>query len=145
MRQGKDVTIVAFSKMVGFSLEAAEQLAKEGIDAEVGAACALCGHMHFVENCGELRGLSITVGVCDDECCTIEMVMCWQLAKEGIVAEIGLQLLGPPVSRVCASVIQLGMFPARAQPQQLLSDSIICLVFTKSALPGTCCSVQRCN
>lgn len=35
MRQGKDVTIVAFSKMVGFSLEAAEQLAKEGIDAEV--------------------------------------------------------------------------------------------------------------
>jgi pyruvate dehydrogenase E1 component beta subunit len=37
MRPGKDVTIVAFSKMVGFSLEAAEQLAKEGIDAEVRA------------------------------------------------------------------------------------------------------------
>ncbi len=35
MRKGKDVTITAFSKMVGFSLEAAEILAKEGIDVEV--------------------------------------------------------------------------------------------------------------
>ncbi|KAJ8449537.1 hypothetical protein Cgig2_005559 [Carnegiea gigantea] len=34
-RQGKDVTITAFSKMVGFALEAAEILAKEGISAEV--------------------------------------------------------------------------------------------------------------
>ncbi|KAL8140875.1 hypothetical protein V2J09_006896 [Rumex salicifolius] len=32
---GKDVTIVAFSKMVGYSLKAAEILAKEGISAEV--------------------------------------------------------------------------------------------------------------
>lgn len=35
MRSGRDVTLVAFSKMVGHSLAAAEQLAKEGIDAEV--------------------------------------------------------------------------------------------------------------
>ncbi len=34
-RQGKDVTIVAFSIMVGKSLAAAEELAKQGIDAEV--------------------------------------------------------------------------------------------------------------
>lgn len=34
-REGKDVTITAFSKMVGFSLQAAEILAKEGISAEV--------------------------------------------------------------------------------------------------------------
>ncbi len=34
-RPGKDVTIVAFSIMVGKSLQAAEQLAKEGVDAEV--------------------------------------------------------------------------------------------------------------
>ncbi|XP_051122077.1 pyruvate dehydrogenase E1 component subunit beta-1, mitochondrial-like [Andrographis paniculata] len=34
-RDGKDVSIVAFSKMVGFSLQAADILAKEGIDAEV--------------------------------------------------------------------------------------------------------------
>ncbi|KAL2484416.1 Pyruvate dehydrogenase E1 component subunit beta-1 [Abeliophyllum distichum] len=34
-REGKHVTITAFSKMVGFSLQAAEILAKDGIDAEV--------------------------------------------------------------------------------------------------------------
>ena len=34
-REGSDVTIVAHSKMVAHSLEAAEELAKEGIKAEV--------------------------------------------------------------------------------------------------------------
>jgi len=34
-REGTDVTIIAFSKMVGFSLQAAEKLAAEGISAEV--------------------------------------------------------------------------------------------------------------
>jgi pyruvate dehydrogenase E1 component beta subunit len=34
-REGKDVTIVAYSIMVGKSLQAAEKLAEEGIDAEV--------------------------------------------------------------------------------------------------------------
>ncbi|PHT53524.1 Pyruvate dehydrogenase E1 component subunit beta-1, mitochondrial [Capsicum baccatum] len=34
-REGKDVTITAFSKMVGYALKAAEILAKEGISAEV--------------------------------------------------------------------------------------------------------------
>ncbi|CAI0381386.1 unnamed protein product [Linum tenue] len=34
-REGKDVTITAFSKMVGFALKAAEILDKEGISAEV--------------------------------------------------------------------------------------------------------------
>lgn len=32
---GKDVTLVSFSKMVGFCLKAAETLAAEGIDCEV--------------------------------------------------------------------------------------------------------------
>jgi len=35
MRRGGDVTIVAFSRMVGHALEAAQALAAEGIDAEV--------------------------------------------------------------------------------------------------------------
>ncbi|MGA0607144.1 pyruvate dehydrogenase complex E1 component subunit beta [Phenylobacterium sp. VNQ135] len=34
-REGKDVTIVAYSRMVGLSLKAAEELAAEGIEAEV--------------------------------------------------------------------------------------------------------------
>ena len=35
MREGSDVTIVAFSRMVGHALAAAEKLAEEGIEAEV--------------------------------------------------------------------------------------------------------------
>ena len=35
MREGTDVTIVAFSRMVGVALEAADKLAEEGISAEV--------------------------------------------------------------------------------------------------------------
>ena len=34
-REGKDVTLVAYSRMVGFCLQAAEKLAAEGIEAEV--------------------------------------------------------------------------------------------------------------
>jgi pyruvate dehydrogenase E1 component beta subunit len=34
-REGKDVTLVAYSRMVGFALEAAAKLAEEGIEAEV--------------------------------------------------------------------------------------------------------------
>ena len=34
-RQGKDVTVITYSKMVDTSLKAADQLAKEGIEAEV--------------------------------------------------------------------------------------------------------------
>jgi pyruvate dehydrogenase E1 component beta subunit len=34
-REGKDITIVTFSRMVHISLQAAEELAKEGIEAEV--------------------------------------------------------------------------------------------------------------
>jgi pyruvate dehydrogenase E1 component beta subunit len=35
MREGKHVTIVAYSRSVKYSLQAAEQLAKEGISCEV--------------------------------------------------------------------------------------------------------------
>jgi len=35
MREGSDVTLVAFSKMVGYCLKAAEELEKEGVRAEV--------------------------------------------------------------------------------------------------------------
>ncbi len=35
LREGKDITIIAFSLVVKYALEAAEELAKEGIEAEV--------------------------------------------------------------------------------------------------------------
>ena len=34
-REGKDVTLVTYSKMVPYSMKAAEQLAKEGIEVEI--------------------------------------------------------------------------------------------------------------
>ncbi|KAK4410746.1 Pyruvate dehydrogenase E1 component subunit beta-1, mitochondrial [Sesamum angolense] len=40
-REGNDVTITAFSKMVGYALKAAESLAKEGISAEVINLCSI--------------------------------------------------------------------------------------------------------
>ena len=39
MREGTDVTLVAFGKVVGFNLEVAEQLQKEGISCEVAGPC----------------------------------------------------------------------------------------------------------
>ena len=35
MREGKDITLVAFGKLVGYNLKAAEELEKEGISCEV--------------------------------------------------------------------------------------------------------------
>lgn len=35
MREGKDLTLIAFGKLVGYNLKAAAILAEEGIDAEV--------------------------------------------------------------------------------------------------------------
>ena len=36
MREGKDITLVAFGKLVGYNLKAAEELEKSGISCEVG-------------------------------------------------------------------------------------------------------------
>lgn len=44
MRQGSHVTLVSFSRPVGFCLEAAEQLAKEGIECEVRAPASHAVH-----------------------------------------------------------------------------------------------------
>jgi pyruvate dehydrogenase E1 component beta subunit len=35
MREGTDVTLVAFGKLVGYNLKVAEELEKEGISCEV--------------------------------------------------------------------------------------------------------------
>lgn len=42
MREGKDITLVAFGKLVGYNLKAAEILAKDGIDCEVRSALLVC-------------------------------------------------------------------------------------------------------
>ena len=40
-REGTDVTLVGYGKMVGYNLEAAEQLEKEGISCEVSITSAV--------------------------------------------------------------------------------------------------------
>lgn len=45
MREGKHVTLVSFSKMVGTCLKVAEQLAKEGVECEVGGGGAACSEL----------------------------------------------------------------------------------------------------
>ena len=41
-REGKDITLVGFGKMVGYNLEAAKELEKEGVSAEVCCSSLPC-------------------------------------------------------------------------------------------------------
>ena len=49
MREGSDVTLVSFGKMVGYNLKAAELLADDGISAEV----CTSRDVHFVSNAND--------------------------------------------------------------------------------------------
>lgn len=42
MREGKDITLVAFGKLVGYNLKAAEILAEDDIDCEVPSSLLVC-------------------------------------------------------------------------------------------------------
>lgn len=45
MREGTDVTLVGFGKMVGYNLKAAEMLEKDGISCEVGGSWGRAGRL----------------------------------------------------------------------------------------------------
>ena len=110
VRQGSDVTIVAFSIMVGRALEAAEKLAEEGIEAEV-------------IDLRSLRPLD-TATVVESVKKTNRIVSCeegWPAA--GIGAEIAARMmeeafdyLDAPVKRVCGVDVPL---PYAANLEQL--------------------------
>ncbi len=110
VRQGSDVTIVAFSIMVGRALEAAEKLAEEGIDAEV-------------IDLRSLRPLD-TATIVESVKKTNRIVSCeegWPSA--GIGAEIAARMmeeafdyLDAPVKRVCGADVPL---PYAANLEQL--------------------------
>ena len=61
MREGTDVTIIACGLMVGEALEAAGQLAAEGIDAEVVNMHTKTGHVVTVEEHSVIGGLGSAV------------------------------------------------------------------------------------
>ena len=110
VRQGSDVTIVAFSIMVGRALEAAEKLAEEGIGAEV-------------IDLRSLRPLD-TATIVESVKKTNRIVSCeegWPSA--GIGAEIAARMmeeafdhLDAPVRRVCGVDVPL---PYAANLEQL--------------------------
>ena len=62
MREGKDVTLVAFGKLVGYNLKAAEELEKEGISCEV--VSSLSHHMSYLKFCGAPNFQKDAVLVC---------------------------------------------------------------------------------
>lgn len=100
-REGSDVTIVAFSIMVGKALEAAEQLAEQGIDAEV-------------INLRTIRPLD-RFTILESVKKTNRIVACeegWPFAGIGaeiaaLIGEHAFDYLDAPLKRVCAADVPL--------------------------------------
>ncbi len=114
-REGKDVTIVAYSIMVGKSLEAAKKLAEEGIEAEV----INLRTIRPLDRWTVLESLKKTNRI-------ISVEEGWPFA--GIGAEIaalcmehGFDYLDAPVRRVCAADVPL---PYAANLEQLALPQI---------------------
>ena len=61
MREGKDVTLIAFGKLVGYNLKAAEILEKEGISAE---ACAVLKRVDGVRDAVSTQRMSNSMIAC---------------------------------------------------------------------------------
>ena len=101
VRAGRDVTIVSYSVGVGLSLEAAEQLASEGIDAEVIDLRTL----RPLDKAAVLESLSRTNRVVVVE----EGWPTCSIASEiiAICMEDGFDDLDAPVARVCDEDVPL--------------------------------------
>jgi pyruvate dehydrogenase E1 component beta subunit len=101
MREGSDVTITAFSIMVGKALEAAEKLAQEGIEAEV-------------INLRTLRPLDVDTIVTSVQKTNrlVSVEEGWPVAGMGseiaaLMMEHAFDYLDAPVTRVCAKDVPL--------------------------------------
>ena len=100
-REGSDVTVIAWSRMVGESLRAAEQLAAEGIDVEV------------VDPRG-LRPLDIDT-ILESVAKTGRVVIAHEAPKTGgaggevaaIIAEEALEYLESPIIRVASADVPI--------------------------------------
>jgi len=96
-REGRDVTVVAFSNMVNLSLKVAEQLAPEGIDVEVLDPRTLEPFdLEAVLQSLEKTNRLVVVDE-DTERCSFAAELATQ------VMEHGFSLLDAPVRRVCAA------------------------------------------
>jgi pyruvate/2-oxoglutarate/acetoin dehydrogenase E1 component len=121
-RQGKDVTIVAYSRMVLVALEAAEKLSKEGIECEV-----------VDPRC--LNPLDIDTIISSVKKTGKVVVVSEGCKTGGVAAEIGMQIienafdyLDQPVQRVCAVDVPPPMSPVLVKAWIPDADKIISAV-----------------
>ena len=124
-REGKDVTIITYSKMVHTALEAAEKMAAQGIDAEVVDLRTLVPlDMETIAQSVKKTGrVLITHEACE---------------RSGYGAEIAAQVvdklfdeLDAPIMRVCGSNIPI---PNATEPEKESAPTVKKLVDTAAAL-----------
>jgi pyruvate/2-oxoglutarate/acetoin dehydrogenase E1 component len=118
-RQGNDVTILAYSRMVLVSLEAADRLAEERIDAEVVDLRSikpldLDTVIRSVRKTGRV--------ICISEGCRTNSVAS-ELAS--LIQEHAFDYLDAPVKRVCAADVPIPMSPALEAVTVPSADNVI--------------------
>ncbi|MPN29921.1 Acetoin:2,6-dichlorophenolindophenol oxidoreductase subunit beta [bioreactor metagenome] len=118
-RKGSDITIVAWSWMVQKSLEAAEELAKAGINAEVLDPRTLVP----LDKEAILASLGKTgrIVIVQESCKT----MGFGSEIAAIIAEEGLDLLNAPVLRVAAPNTPIPFSPVLEQAYIPSTDAIV--------------------
>lgn len=105
-REGKDVTVVSYSRMANRALEAAEAVAEEGIDAEViDLRCLRPMDMESVLASVRKTGRVVLVS----EACAEANAVC-EIAMK--INEHAFDYLDAPIKRVCAANVPVPMSPA---------------------------------
>jgi pyruvate/2-oxoglutarate/acetoin dehydrogenase E1 component len=105
-REGKDVTVVSYSRMAGVSLQAAEEAAKEGVSAEViDLRCLQPMDMETILASVKKTGRLVLVS----EACKNGNAVC-EIAMR--VVEHGFDYLDAPIVRVCGANVPIPMSPA---------------------------------
>ena len=124
-REGKDVTIITYSKMVHTALEAAEKMAAQGIEAEVVDLRTLVPL--DMETIGQSVKKTGRVLITHEAC-----------ERSGYGAEIAAQVidklfdeLDAPIARVCGSNIPI---PNATEPEQQSAPTVDKLVAAAAAL-----------
>ncbi len=105
-REGGDITVIAYSRMVLLALEAAQELAKEGIGCEVIDLCTLKPlDMETVLESVKKTGKAIVVS----EACKTGGVT-GEIASQ--IMEMGFDYLDAPVIRIAGADVPVPMSPA---------------------------------
>jgi len=118
-RAGKDLTIIAYSRMVLVSLEAAEELAKEGIDAEVVDLRSIKPldvdtMIRSVRKTGKV--------ICVSEACRTNSVPSELIS---VIQEHAFDYLDAPIKRVCGADVPIPMSPTLEEAAVPRAEDIV--------------------